>query len=133
GATWQSWLAVGILSTVALRLRAFLSTRPSLIPAVIRRLPLSSSSEPRRPQAAPIPARQPAMAVSSSSSLRRSSTPAPRRLYDTASDSNDMVRQMRSAAGRGPMRQAGTNPVLWTLALILVYPLQLLHHWTKTY
>ncbi|TMF55462.1 MAG: RnfABCDGE type electron transport complex subunit D [Chloroflexi bacterium] len=131
-ATWQSWLAVGILITVALRLRAFLSTRPSLIPAGIRRLPLSSSSEPRRPQAAPIPARQPVMAVSSSSSLRRSSTPAPRRLYDTASDSNDMVRQMRSAAGRGPLRQAGTNPVLWTLALFLVNPIGLWLTWTNS-
>jgi electron transport complex protein RnfD len=143
-ATWQSWLAVGILVTVALRLQSFLSSRPTLVPAGLRTFPLSSSGDPRRqaaPQtpatavpsaAVPLPARQPVMAISSSSSLRRPGAPAPRRFYDTASDPNDLVRQMRSSAGRGPLRQAGANPVLWTAALLLINPIGLWLTWNNS-
>jgi hypothetical protein len=72
------------------------------------------------------------MAVSSSSSLRRPGAPPPRRLYDTASDPNDLVRQMRSSAGRGPLRQAGANPVLWTAALLLINPIGLWLTWNNS-
>jgi hypothetical protein len=43
-----------------------------------------------------------------------------------------MVRQMRSGAGRGSLRQAGTSPVLWTLALFLVNPIGLWLTWTNS-
>jgi NQR2/RnfD/RnfE family subunit of NADH-ubiquinone oxidoreductase len=143
-ATWQSWLAVGIVITVALRLRAFLSRRPAPLPVVGMRT-FSSGAEPGRPQPAPpvpaarIPApmaplhaRQPVMAVSSSPSLRRPGSTSPHRLYDEASDSNDLVRQMRSAAGRGSLRQVTASPVLWTLALFLVNPIGLWLTWNDS-
>ena len=137
-ATWQSWLAVGVIVTLALRLQAFAARRPSgALPAGgLRAFRLSSAAEPRHPEpapTAPTPVRQPVMAVaSSSSSVRRPGAPPPHRLYDTASDPNDLVRQMRSAAGRGPLRQAGTNPVLWTLALFLINPIGLWLTWTNS-
>ena len=139
-ATWQSLLAVGLIVTLALRLQAFASRRSpgALLAGGLRVFPLNSAAEPRHqgptPTApAPAPVRQPVMAVASSSSgVRRPSAPPPRRLYDSASDPNELVRQMRSAAGRGPLRQASTNPVLWTLALFLINPIGLWLTWTNS-
>ncbi len=142
-ATWQSLLAVGIVVTLALKLQAFVSRRRAggLPAGGLRAFPLSSAAEPRhaakprRPEPAPnVPAavRQPVMAIASSrSSIRRPTAAPPASLYDTASDPNDLVRQMRSAARRSPLRQAASNRVVWTLALFLVNPIGLWLTWSS--
>ena len=60
----------------------------------------------------------------------RGSTPRPVRSFDTQSDSNDLVRQMRDAATRGGrLRGTGASPFLLMPALLIVNPVGLWLTW----
>ena len=131
-AAWQSLLLLSTVVTVYLRLRALL-TGVSLRPTggrSLRTLALASGDPP----AAPVrqAARQHALAIAPGGSEWKRATATSSRGFDTATDSNDLVRQMRIAAARRPLSAATSNPALLALALLLLNPVGLWLAWSSS-
>lgn len=134
-AAWQSLLAISLIVTVFLRVRAVLRSRSHAGTGgrSLRSLPVASGQAGPRPAANPVlrqEIRQPAMAMAPATVGTFHRPPTPSRRFDTATNSNDLVRQLRSAAPRGPLASSASNRLLWGLALILVNPIGLLMTWS---
>jgi len=151
-AAWQGLLLASAVATLALRVQAILRhrARPAGGPARLRTLTLESGEVERRPVWAPrFPAprqsvrpevrqpvrpdvRQPVMATSPvATAYSRGAGTRPVRTFDTQGDSNDLVRQMRSAATRGgPLRGVQGSPFLLLPALLVINPVGLWLTWT---
>ncbi|GAC1479786.1 MAG: hypothetical protein PVSMB9_03820 [Candidatus Dormibacteria bacterium] len=135
-AAWQSLLLLSTVVTVYLRLRALLRG-VALRPAggrPLRTLAIASGQpQPGSPPAvaARQAVRQHAMAIAPvASEIKR--TPGPALIgFDTTTDSNDLVRQMRIAASRGPLNATPSQRALLALALVLVNPLGLWMTWSS--
>jgi electron transport complex protein RnfD len=129
-AAWQSLLLLSTVVTVFLRLRALGSRAPSIRTdgRPLRSLAVASGgSEPRTSLRQEV--RQPAMAMApSGTAFNRQAKPA--RSFDTGTNSDDLVRQMRSTASGGAFRRAGGNNVRLVLSLILINPLGLWLTWS---
>jgi len=134
-AAWQSLLLVSAVVTLILRVQAMLRqrarTQSRLAP--VRTLTVESGvSDPHRLWA-PVrpPVRQPVVAASPmATAYSRGPISRPVRSFETQSDSNDLVRQMRNAATRsGPLGGASVNPFLLVPALLILNPLGLWLTW----
>ena len=135
-AAWQSLLLMSTLFTVYLRVRA-LATGISLgRPAVgqsMRTLSVASGQADSRPRPEPSvrqDVRQPAMAMAPAGAGFNRQPPAVRG-FDTETNSDDLVRQMRSAASRGPLQTTILNRLLWGISLVLVNPVGLWLTWSS--
>jgi electron transport complex protein RnfD len=137
-AAWQALLLVSALVTVVLLAQDLLRRRArsaSRAPA-LRTLAVDSA-EPPDPHRlwAPVRSevRQPVMATSPvSTAYSRSTTTRSVRSFDTQGDSNDLVRQMRSAATRGGPLWGGTrNPIVLFATLLLINPVGLWFTWSE--
>jgi len=126
---------VSAVVTVVLRVQAMRRqrARSASRPAPIRTLSVESGEPDPHRLWAPVrpPVRQAAMASSPvATAYSRGSTPRPVRSFDTQSDSNDLVRQMRDAATRGGrLRGTGASPFLLMPALLIVNPVGLWLTW----
>jgi hypothetical protein len=137
-AAWQGLLLMSAIVTVVLRVQDLLRHRRS---SSVRREPALrtlavDSSEPPDPHRlwAPVrsDARQPVLATSQvSTAYSRSGSARPVRSFDTQGETNDMVRQMRSAASRGPLRGGAQNPIVLAAALLLINPVGIWLTWTE--
>ena len=134
-AAWQSLLLVSAVVTLILRVQAMLRqrARTQSRPAPVRTLTVESGvSDPHRLWA-PVrpPVRQPVVAASPmATAYSRGPISRPVRSFETQSDSNDLVRQMRNAATRsGPLGGASVNPFLLVPALLILNPLGLWLTW----
>jgi Na+-translocating ferredoxin:NAD+ oxidoreductase subunit D len=133
---WQGLLLASIMVTVGLRVQAFRRGRAPGTGAKtpIRTLPIESGRRDPRTEWEPVPspARQPAMAVSpAGTSYSRTAAPRSSRSFEAYGDHNEMVRQMRSAAGGGrPLGRAPQRTVLLLAALLIVNPIGLLLTWS---
>ena len=136
-AAWQGFLLVSAVVTVILRVQAMLRhrARGTSRPASVRTLSVESGEPdphrlwaPVRPQV-----RQPAMAASPvTTAYSRGAAARPVRSFETQSDSNDLVRQMRSAATRSrPLGGLGESPLLLLPALLIVNPVGLWLTWSS--
>src|SRR5881398_2359064 len=136
-AAWQGLLLVSAVVTVILRVQAMLRhrARETSRPTSVRTLSVESGEPdphrlwaPVRPQV-----RQPAMAASPvTTAYSRGSAARPVRSFETQSDSNDLVRQMRSAATRSrPLGGLGESPLLLLPALLIVNPVGLWLTWSS--
>jgi electron transport complex protein RnfD len=138
-AAWQGLLLVGVVATIALRVKDVLRGRVRVAmpsrPASLRTLSVESG-EPPDPHKlwAPVrqEARQPVMAMSPvATAYSRQANTRPVRSFDMKTDSNDLVRQMRQAATRGgPVRGGIRSPLAIGLALAIINPIGLLLTWT---
>jgi Na+-translocating ferredoxin:NAD+ oxidoreductase RnfD subunit len=138
-AAWQALLLVSVVATVALLVQDILRrrARSASRPAPLRTLAVDSA-EPPDPHRlwAPVraDARQPVMATSAvATTFGRGAAARPVRSFDTQGDSNELVRQMRSAATRGGTLGGGvqTTAVL-LVALLLINPVGLWLTWSGT-
>jgi hypothetical protein len=137
-AAWQGLLLVSAVVTVVVLAQDMLRRRAR---SASRRAPLRTlavdSAEPPDPHRlwAPVrsEARQPVMATSPvSTAYSRSTTTGSLRSFDTQGDSNDLVRQMRSAATRGGSLWSGPqNPVVLLATLLIINPLGLWFTWSE--
>ena len=136
-AAWQGLLLVSAVVTLILRVQAMLRqrARTQTRPAPIRTLSVESGEpDPHRLWApARPPVRQPVTAASAmATAYSRGSISRPIRTFETQSDSNDLVRQMRNAASRsGRLGGASTNPFLLLPALLIFNPLGLWLTWSS--
>jgi Na+-translocating ferredoxin:NAD+ oxidoreductase subunit D len=135
-AAWQSLLLMSTLFTVYLRIRA-LATGISLGRAVggrsMRTLTVASGQADPRPRPGPAmrqEVRQPAMAMAPAGAGFNRQPPAVRG-FDTDTNSDDLVRQMRRAASRGPLGTTVANRLLWGVSLVLVNPVGLWLTWSS--
>ena len=125
-------VTVVLLAQDTLRRRGRSTSRP----AQMRTLAVDSA-EPPDPHRlwAPVraEARQPVMATSPvSTAYSRSTTTRPVRSFDTQGDSNDLVRQMRSAATQGGTLWGGArNPIILLAALLIINPIGLWLTWSE--
>ncbi|MDQ6710612.1 MAG: RnfABCDGE type electron transport complex subunit D [Candidatus Dormibacteraeota bacterium] len=133
-AAWQSLLLMSAVVTVYLRVRGLLvaAGQPTGSGRLFRTTPVASGNNEPRPSpgaARRQEVRQPMMAMSPSGAAF---TRAPRPVggFDTATNSNDLVRQMRIAASRGPLKNAAANRLLLGLSLVLLNPLGLWLTWS---
>ncbi|HEY0492566.1 MAG TPA: RnfABCDGE type electron transport complex subunit D [Candidatus Dormibacteraeota bacterium] len=127
-ATWESLLLMSTLVTVYLRVSSMLAgtSRGKAAGRPLRALALASGR-----QAATVSnqVRQPAMAMAPGGpGLRRQPAAAG---FDTGTDSNDLVRQMRSAASRGGRQAPGNTALTRIVSLITFNPLGLWLTWTS--
>jgi electron transport complex protein RnfD len=134
-AAWQGLLVTSVIVTVALRVQGVLRGRTPRLGGLrpVRTMPVESGDRSRRTVWAPVRSdvRQPAMAASPVATSYSSRTVSPRpapRTYDAYSDSNDLVRQMRTAANRRNWIGLNTLPLL--AALLIFNPLGLWMTWT---
>jgi electron transport complex protein RnfD len=128
--SWQGFLIASIVVTAVLRVQAYLRRRASSAGGSLRTLNLDSGGGPR-PALAPVRSevRQPVLAASpvSSSYSRSTAMPSSPSRFDSTHDSNDLVREMRSAASR---RNSSTFDLAALLAaLVLLNPLGLWLTW----
>jgi H+/Na+-translocating ferredoxin:NAD+ oxidoreductase subunit D len=134
-AAWQAFLLVSVLVTVALRVRTLLRRRSGQAGRTsLRALAVDSGDPAGRPQFAPLrqEAPQPAVATARAGSAFSRAGVQPVRSFDSASDPNDLVRQMRIAATRGgPLRRRSNSLLLVILALVIVNPIGLVLTWTS--
>jgi hypothetical protein len=137
-AAWQALLLVSALVTVVLLVQDLLRRRASSASrAPALRTLAVDSAEPPDPHRlwAPVRSevRQPVMATSPvSTAYSRSTTTRSVRSFDTQGDSNDLVRQMRSAATRGGPLWGGTrNPIVLLATLLLINPVGLWFTWSE--
>ncbi|TME45251.1 MAG: RnfABCDGE type electron transport complex subunit D [Chloroflexi bacterium] len=129
-ASWQGFLLVSMLVTIGLRVQAFIRRRGGAAGGRMRTLTIESGDHGPRPALAPIRSevRQPVMATAPvSTSFRSSPLAAPGRRYDSVQDSNDLVRQMRSAATRGSA--STVDRVILLASLLVVNPVGLWLTW----
>jgi len=136
-AAWQGLLLVSAVVTLILRVQAMLRqrARTQTRPAPIRTLSVESGEPDPHRLWAPVrpPVRQPVTAASAmATAYSRGSISRPIRTFETQSDSNDLVRQMRNAASRsGRLGGASTNPFLLLPALLIFNPLGLWLTWSS--
>jgi H+/Na+-translocating ferredoxin:NAD+ oxidoreductase subunit D len=134
-AAWQAFLLVSVLVTVVLRVRTLLRNRSGAGRAPLRTLAVHSGEPVGRPQFAPLrqEAPQPVVAATrSATAYSRAPGSQPVRSFDSASDSNELVRQMRRAATHGGgLRRRQNSALLLVLALLIVNPVGLLLTWTN--
>lgn len=133
-AAWESLLLTSTVVTVYLRLSALLSgrSRRATGSRPLRALALASGRGAQTPAAPPLrpEVRQPAMAMAPAGpSFRRQPAAGP--VFDSGTNSDDLVRQMRKAASRGGMRGSGAV-LLRLLALVLLNPVGLLMTWSSS-
>ena len=138
-AAWQGLLLVSVVATIVLRaqdiVRGRIRIRMPRRSASLRTFTVESG-EPPDPHRLWAPARQearqPVMAMSPvATAYRRTASTRPVRSFDTQTDSNDLVRQMRHAATHGgPMRRGIRSPLAIGLALAIINPVGLLLTWT---
>ncbi len=137
-AAWQSLLLVSAVVTLVLRVQAMLRqrARTQSRPAPVRTLSVESGEPDPHRLWAPVrpPVRQPVVAASPmATAYSRGSISRPVRSFETQSDSNDLVRQMRNAATRrGPLGGTSMNPFLLVPALLILNPLGLWLTWSST-
>src|SRR5256886_1364403 len=135
-AAWQGFLLVSAVVTVILRVQVMLRHRARAgRPTSVRTLSVESREPdphrlwaPVRPQV-----RQPVMAASPvTTAYSRGSAARPVRSFETQSDSNDLVRQMRNAATRSrPLGGASASPLLLWPALLIFNPVGLWLTWSS--
>jgi Na+-translocating ferredoxin:NAD+ oxidoreductase subunit D len=134
-AAWQGLLLASVLATVVLLIQAVMRNRATSRPAQLRTLAVDSGEPDPHRLWAPVrrEIRQPVMATSPVATAYSGGTVArPVRTFDTQNDSNDIVRQMRSAASRGgSLKGAGASPFLLLPALLLLNPIGLFMTWTS--
>jgi Na+-translocating ferredoxin:NAD+ oxidoreductase subunit D len=140
-AAWQSLLAFSAIATIILQVRTLPIWRglPRRQVPSFRMLRVESRERDRRPvvtAARPVVSSvrpvvsQPAMAVASSTSYRRSTPVRPVRTFDVRSE-DDLVRQMRKAAIRGSAFAISlSSPLVLIAALVLVNPIGLMLTWS---
>ncbi len=138
-ATWESLLLVGALVTLVVRVKSLATLRPFRRLAPGRGIPLrplAVRSGSRAPDPMPVagPIRQPALAAAPGSAglVRQSPRSPSQRSFDAGLDSDDIVRQMRSAAARRPRLRRADNWIVRTAALLLFNPLGLVLTWSST-
>jgi len=135
-AAWQGLLLVSAVVTVVLRVQAILRQRPKLAksPAPLRTLTVESGEPDPHRLWAPVRSevRQPVLATSTvATAYSRGASPRPVRSFDNQGDSNDLVRQMRSAATRGGPLSGGVQSLLILVpALLLLNPVGLWLTWS---
>ena len=134
-AAWQSLLAVSLIVTVFLRVRALLRSRSQGARSgrSLRSFPVASGHPGPRAGASPVlrqEIRQPAMAMAPATGGTFNRQSVPSRRFDTGTDPNELVRQLRSAAPRGPLASSASNRLLWGLALLLLNPIGLVMTWS---
>ncbi|MDQ6691442.1 MAG: RnfABCDGE type electron transport complex subunit D [Candidatus Dormibacteraeota bacterium] len=128
-AAWESLLVTSTLVTVYLRVTALLgSSRATSGSRPLRALALASGRG-ARPSTKPLrqEVQQPAMAMAPAGSGFRRQV-ASGATFDSGTNSNDLVRQMRSAASRGTVQGSGAVRLL---ALLLVNPVGLWLTWSS--
>ncbi|MDQ6712028.1 MAG: RnfABCDGE type electron transport complex subunit D [Candidatus Dormibacteraeota bacterium] len=137
-AAWQALLLVSAVVTLFLLVQDLLRrrTRWASRPAALRTLAVDSAELPDPHRLwAPVrtEVRQPVMATSPvSTSYSRGASASPVRSYDTQSDPQDIVRQMRIAATRGGLFAGGAqNPIILLATLLIINPLGLWLTWTE--
>ena len=136
-AAWQGLLLVSAVVTLILRVQAMLRqrARTQTRPSPVRTLRVDSGEPDPHRLWAPVrpPVRQPVTAASAmATAYSRGSISRPIRSFETQSDSNDLVRQMRDAASRsGRLGGTSTNPFLLLPALLIFNPLGLWLTWSS--
>jgi hypothetical protein len=131
-AAWESLLLTSTVVTVYLRVRALMSggSRATTGSRPLRAFALASGRGTRPSLKKPVPreVNQPAMAMAPAGSgfRRQAASPA---AFDSGTNSDDLVRQMRSAASRGTMPGSGAVRLL---ALVLVNPVGLWLTWSSS-
>ena len=136
-AAWQGLLLVSAVVTVILRVQAMLRhrARETSRPTSVRTLSVESGEPDPHRLWAPVrpPVRQPVMAASTvTTAYSRGSAGRPVRSFETQSDSNDLVRQMRNAATRSrPLGGASASPLLLWPALLIFNPVGLWLTWSS--
>ncbi|TMG17551.1 MAG: hypothetical protein E6I01_03530 [Chloroflexi bacterium] len=136
-AAWQGLLLVSAVVTVILRVQAMLRhrARETSRPTSVRTLSVESGEPDPHRLWAPVrpPVRQPVMAASTvTTAYSRGSAARPVRSFETQSDSNDLVRQMRNAATRSrPLGGASASPLLLWPALLIFNPVGLWLTWSS--
>jgi H+/Na+-translocating ferredoxin:NAD+ oxidoreductase subunit D len=135
-AAWQGLLLVSLVVTVVLRVQAILRQRPRLAKsaAPLRTLTVESGEPDPHRLWAPVRSevRQPVLATSPvATAYSRGASARPVRAFDNQGDSNDLVRQMRSAATRGgPLGGGIQSPIILGAALLLLNPVGLWLTWS---
>jgi|GEM_PF-4817324 len=136
-AAWESLLLTSTLVTVYLRVSALLTgsaggqsgSRPLRAFALASGRGARPPSSPLSSQPLRQEVRQPAMAMApGGTSFRRQASSGV--AFDSATNSNDLVRQMRSAASRGTMQRLGISSLLQVATLVLVNPVGLWLTWS---
>jgi len=133
-AAWQGLLLASAVVTVVLQVQEILRrrSRSALRPAPLRTLAVESGEPGPHRLWAPVrqESRQPAMAMSpGTTALRRGASTRSVRSFDAQSDPDDLVRQMRRAATRGPLRGGTQNTLVLLATLLLINPLGLWLTW----
>lgn len=135
-ATWESLLLTSTLVTVYLRVSGLLAgrSRGNTGSRPLRALALASGKgSPARARSPLLPeVRQPAMAMAPTGPSFRRQPAAAGPVFDSATNSDDLVRQMRTAASRGGINGSGTAVWIRVLALLLLNPLGLLMTWSSS-
>jgi electron transport complex protein RnfD len=135
-AAWQGLLLMSAVVTVVLRVQAMLRRRSSSPGgrAPLRTLTVDSGDPDPHRLWAPVrsEARQPVMATAAASTaFSRGVAARPVQTFDTQGNSNDLVRQMRSAATRGgPLRAGVQTTAVLLAALLLINPVGLWLTWS---
>jgi len=132
-AAWESLLLTSTLITVYLRVSALLTGsaggRSGSRPLRAFALASGRTTRPASSQELRQEIRQPAMAMApGGTSFRRQATSGA--AFDSGTNSNDLVRQMRSAASRGTLQRPGVVSWLRVVALVLVNPVGLWLTWS---
>ena len=128
---WMAFLGASMVVTVILRIQGLVRGRMRPAPGHVRTLTIDSGQHDARPVLAPVRSdiRQPVMATAPvRTSYSRSLSAPPARRFDTESNPNDLVRQMRRAATGGG--SAGINTPILLAALVLLNPVGLWLTWT---
>ena len=118
---WMAFLAASVVATAALMAQAFLRKRPGLSAPNIRTLSIRSGQRHPAPVLAPVRS-DVSQAVMAGTPVRgaysRGAVSPQARRFDPQGDPDDLVRQMRRAATRGPAADLNTPILLGSLLLL---------------